>query len=169
MNLFNDHRADRLILTQEGHPIQATLALLIAIAAFVGAGFCLRDNDGVIWLLALLLILCGIYLLWHGLLAVTETVATFDGAARTLTIRRTRPWRVVSQTLGFDDVFHIEAQARGRWTGYGELPGRQTYHGVEIALAGERKLWMYESDEADCREIARQLPDMIRRPAVRTA
>jgi hypothetical protein len=169
MNLFHDSRNDRLILTQERHPIQAALLLLVVTASFVGAGFCLRESDAVVWALAVILALVGVYLLWHSLLVVTETAATFDGAARTLTIRRTRPWRVVSQTVGFDDVVDIAAQARGRWTGYGDIPGRETYYGVEITLAGERKLWMYESDEADCYAIARELFGMIRRPAGRAA
>lgn len=171
MNLFHDRPTDRLILRQEHHPLGAAVMLMFAIGFLGLAVFIVREhNDLAAWLLAGLTIGGGIYLLWHGLLLVTETVATFDAAARTLTIRRTRPWRVASQSASFDDVAYIEAQARGRWTGYGgDIPGRQTYHGIEITLAGERKLWMYEAKESECYDMARQIMTMIRRPKERSA
>lgn len=170
MNLFHDRREDRLILRQPEQRLGAAILFIMAIGCFVGPVFVLRENaDAVAWLLAALLVLVGIYCLWNGIKAITEVVATFDGGTRMLTIRRTRPWRAASQSVAFDDVFDVATQARTRWTGHTGIPFPETYYGIEIALAGERKVWMHESAESECDSMARQVLAMIRRPARATA
>jgi hypothetical protein len=170
MNLFHDRRTDRLILRQETHPIVAALALVFALACFAASIFILRaDNDVVAWLFAGFMVAGGLYLVWNSVLLMTEIVATFDGAARTLSIRRRRPWQATSHDVGFDKVAHVEAMDRNRWTGRGIALARETYYGIEIALADDRRYWMSETTESECRDMARQIMTMIRRPAERPA
>ena len=79
------------------------------------------------------------------------------------------PLSVASDTVGFDDVRDVAAQARTRWTGYGNIPMPETYYGIEITLPGERKVWMHDSSEQGCHDMARQIMTMIRRPRERSA
>jgi hypothetical protein len=168
MNLFDDRRTDRLFLSQEDHRIGATIMLLLAVACWISPYFILREHNYTSsWWFAGFMVVAGLVLARGAVKAMTETVATFDGAARTLTIRRARPWRVTSDSVGFDDVLDVAAQSRMRWTAHGNVPMPETYYGIEITRAGRRRVWMYDSTETACHDMARQIMTMIRRPAAR--
>lgn len=134
MRMFVECKPERIILHQ---PAIAWVGWLgVALALGILATIVPIWRDGGAWFLVVLMILA-VAALVLGITArfLTAITVTFDGAARTLTIDRERPWGSRRDTMPCAELVDIGTSTRWRLD-YSEFR-------VDLTLPGERKLSLH--------------------------
>src|SRR6516165_59456 len=94
MHTWHDRSTDRTFIIQPAHPVAAVLILGLALvfaALCIALPFIERET-GWLLLFAAVCIAMVVFLMRLCVESFTETDLIFDPAARTLTVRRMRPW-----------------------------------------------------------------------------
>src|SRR5437588_13025051 len=96
MQIFYDQRTDRTFFTQPTQLVVGSVLLALAllfVALCIAMPWIERDPGWWLWVLEAVAVGFVLFLLWVAVEPFTETVVTFDGKNRTLTVDRTQPWR----------------------------------------------------------------------------
>jgi len=154
MQIFRDSRADQIIVIQEAHPIIGWGVVVPLGVALVALGIW----SGLV-IAAAILAITAVFMLWLAAWVLTEIVATFDGKARSLTVRHERPWGSSSEPIDFARVYDLELTEV--WA------IDHTYPRFDIILEGQRRIRL-RVNYGERQEAERALVDargMLRRPA----
>jgi hypothetical protein len=172
MKTFHDRRTGRTVVTQEAHPVVASVVLAGAIgfvALCVAMPFIEKDPGGWLWLLEAMCIAFVGFLLRMSVQTFTEIVAAFDGNSRTVTVSRTRPWRHAEQIVRYEDVVEVASRTRtiiapdASW-----FIWVARFHSLVITLADGRRIRLQGDEEAECDEAARQINRLIHEAGARS-
>jgi hypothetical protein len=153
---LEQHR-DTIVVTQPAPALAGVIIVMFAIASFAAAYALMWTFPGVV--LALLLAGGGIFIIGFGALSITDTVATFDATAQTMTIDRSGLCRHTCDRFGFADILQIATREHTH-VNPRNYSLRFTYK-LEITLAGERSVTICANGREECDDAVRRLTQLI--------
>jgi hypothetical protein len=135
MQMFVECKPERIILHQPAIAWVGWLGVIMALGMLAMIYPIWRDGGPWTLLLVFLCLAVGAFCVALMARFLTAITLTFDGAARTLTIDRKRPWGARRSTAPFSEFVDVATSTRWRLD--------HSEFRVDVTLAGERRLSLH--------------------------